>query len=163
MKLQLTMRDRIGLAAFLLLICAAVEFVCRSYGLVESLKPYSGGTIRTGVVLFGLWLAWADLEMFPRWILIASVPTALLVAIYPKLLFVVIPLILMLLFLQPKKPKSLSSKKPYESKTQIQVRPQLPVPRQSQASGKRSHSLSRKMGKLTRTIFFRNGSQRRDS
>ena len=96
-----TTRDRIGLAAGVLLAIAGVTYGLHYIAQVESVKPIAG-TMRIGLPLFFLWLAWPDIAAFPKWVLHASIPTTFLVAIYPKLLCFIIPTVLLMMFLQPK-------------------------------------------------------------
>lgn len=95
------MRSRIGVVSMILLAWAGISYYMYCRGILES-EPSLGGPLRTGGVLFFLWLAWPDIAAFPRWVLHASIPTAILVAIYPKLLFIIVPSVLLMLFLQPK-------------------------------------------------------------
>jgi hypothetical protein len=94
------------------LAVAAITYVLSYIGHVESVKPMAA-SMRIGLPLFFLWLAWPDLAAFPRWVLQASIPIVLLIAIYPKLLFIIIPTVLLMMFLQP---KQMSSKKNQKKK-----------------------------------------------
>ena len=95
-----TTRDRIGLAAGILLVVAGI-----TYGLhyinPESFQPFAP-SMRIGLPLFFLWLAWPDIAAFPRWVLHAIIPTIILVAVYPQLLCFIVPAVLLMLFMQPK-------------------------------------------------------------
>ena len=100
---NLNTRDKIGILAAVLLTIAGI-----TYGL-DSVKPMAA-CMRIGLPMFFLWLAWPDLAAFPRWVFQATVPTVILIAIYPKLLFIIVPVVLLMMFLQPK--TTPSKKKP---------------------------------------------------
>ena len=94
-------RDKIGIAAGVLLAIAAITYGLTYIVHFEAAKPLAV-SMRVGLPLFFLWLAWPDLAAFPRWVLQASIPMVILVAIRPQLLLIVIPLGLLMMFLQPK-------------------------------------------------------------
>jgi len=96
-----TTRDRVGLAAGILLAIAGTTYGLHYIAHVESVKPLAP-CMRIGLPLFFLWLAWPDIAAFPRWVLHAIIPTIILVAIYPQLLCFIIPAVLLMLFMQPK-------------------------------------------------------------
>ena len=97
----MTNRDRIGIAAGILLVITGVIYGLYYTAQIESVK-LSAPFMRIGLPLFFLWLAWPDLATFPKWVFHASVPTVILVAIYPKLLCFIVPVVILLMFLQPK-------------------------------------------------------------
>jgi len=97
----MTKRDRVGIAAAVLLVIAGITYGLYYFAHIESVKP-SASCMRIGLPLFFLWLAWPDLAAFPRWVFHASVPTVILVAIYPRLLCFIIPVVMLMMFLQPK-------------------------------------------------------------
>ncbi|MCL2304564.1 MAG: hypothetical protein FWC43_04405 [Planctomycetaceae bacterium] len=94
-------RDRIGIAAAILLVMAGVSYGLSYIAHDESIKPMAV-SVRIGLPMFFLWLAWPDIAAFPRWMLQASIPVTILVAIYPQLLWFIIPAVLLMMFLQPK-------------------------------------------------------------
>ena len=104
---NLSIRSRIGIAAGVLLAIAAVTYGMALFH-VGQVKPFAA-SMKIGAPLFFLWLAWPDLAMFPRWVLQATIPITLLVAIYPKLLCFIVPLVFLMMFLQPKPPKASKS------------------------------------------------------
>lgn len=101
---QFSVQDKLGLSSIVLLCIAAITYGLH-YGGVPSVKPIAA-SLRLGLPLFFLWLAWPDIARFPRWILAAIIPTTIIVAIWPRLLLIVIPLGLLLLFLQPQQRKT---------------------------------------------------------
>ena len=101
---NMTNRDRVGIAAVVLLVITGVIYGLHYFAFIESLKP-SAPFMRIGLPLFFLWLAWPDLAAFPKWVFHASVPTVILVAIYPKLLCFIVPVVMLMMFLQPKQAK----------------------------------------------------------
>ena len=103
-----SMRNKIGFAAFVLLIVAAGSYGL-SYLKVAGITPIPA-TLRIGAPLFFLWLAWPELEMFPRWVLQATIPVSIVVAIYPSALCFIVPTVLLMLYLQPKKTKKTKKK-----------------------------------------------------
>lgn len=60
-------------------------------------------SLRVGSVLFLLWLAWPELSRIPVWVFRATIPTIVVIAIYPPVLYIVIPGIIAYLYLMPKK------------------------------------------------------------
>ena len=99
---KISTRDKVGIIAGVLLTVAGVACGLQYLAHVESVKPIAV-CVRVGLPMFFLWLAWPDIAAFPRWVLQATVPTVILVAIYPKLLFIIFPVVLLMMFLQPKK------------------------------------------------------------
>ncbi len=100
---SLTTRQRIGIATILVFGLAGISYGLAWAGIGSDLPR--GGSLRIALALFFLWLAWPDLEQFPRWIFTTIPLVLILVAFWPKLLFVIVPLVFLLLFLQPKKAK----------------------------------------------------------
>jgi len=104
-----SMKSRIGVAAGILLGIAAITYGLNFFGIGE-IKPLAA-CLRTGAPLFFLWLAWDDLSQLPRWMLQAILPTIIIVAIWPRLLFILVPMVLLVLFLLPKSKKKRVSRK----------------------------------------------------
>jgi len=100
----MTNRDRVGIAAAVLLVITGVIYGLYGMGIIETLKS-SAPFMRIGLPLFFLWLAWPDLAAFPKWVFHASIPTVILVAIRPQLLYFIIPVVMLMMFLQPKQTK----------------------------------------------------------
>lgn len=97
-----SLQTKIGLLAALLLLGAAVSTLLWSRGVVH--QP-TGAFVRIGFLLALLWLAWNDLARVPRWIW-WFFPVILLVAAFrPYYLFIVVPAMLFLLILWPKRKK----------------------------------------------------------
>ncbi|MBQ3387830.1 MAG: hypothetical protein IJG60_01290 [Thermoguttaceae bacterium] len=64
-----------------------------------------GAFLRTAVVMSLLWLAWPQLARMPRWLCVTVPAAALVAAFQPRVLFVLIPGLLLYGFVRPKPKK----------------------------------------------------------
>ncbi len=98
---DLPIRTKLGAIAMVLCAVAAISMAV-SYADPYHAKPMYG-VIKWAPVLFLFWIAWPDLTRIPRWVYYISVPIAVLCALRPGFLYLVIPLGLVALFVMPKK------------------------------------------------------------
>ena len=97
----LPIRTRLGIISIVLLIVAVLSVV-QHFAVPRNTKPLYG-IIKWAPLLFLFWVAWPDLARIPRWVYYVSVPIAVLCALKPGLLYIVIPVALVALFLMPQK------------------------------------------------------------
>ena len=62
-----------------------------------------GACVRIGAVMAAIWLAHPQLVKLPSWVPGVVVVAAIIVALRPKLIFIALPLLLLLLWLRPRK------------------------------------------------------------
>lgn len=72
----------------------------------ESFYGAGGASLRVGVVMAIWWLAYPQASRMPLWLSVAATVTLFLVMLRPKLLLVAIPLLAVLWFLGPRRPRS---------------------------------------------------------
>ena len=96
----LPIRTRLGIIAATLLAVAVLSVV-QSFSDPQYTPLY--GIIKWAPLLFLFWMAWPDLERIPRWAYYVSVPIAILCALKPMLLYLVVPIAFVALFVMPKK------------------------------------------------------------
>ncbi|MGL4944225.1 MAG: hypothetical protein ACRC46_13670 [Thermoguttaceae bacterium] len=94
----MSFQTKLGLAAVLLLVVALVSYPLAFAGLLK--MPFAAA-MRLGIVLCLLWLAWNDLARFPRWAYAMIVASAVVGAIWPWSLCLIIPGFLLFRFLRP--------------------------------------------------------------
>ena len=66
--------------------------------------------LRIGLVLGAFWLAYPQLSRIPWWFVQAMLAAALVIAIRPKVAFLVLPLLLVLWIVRPRKGKGKATK-----------------------------------------------------
>ncbi|MBO7726166.1 MAG: hypothetical protein J6S40_06820 [Thermoguttaceae bacterium] len=93
---EMPLRTRAGWITVVLWIAtlAALAFDCDELTL--------GAFLRTAVCMTLLWLAWPQLCRLPRWLYISVPIVGLAASVVPRILFVLIPLLLLYGFLRPK-------------------------------------------------------------
>ena len=96
----LPIRTRLGIVAVALLAVAALSVV-QYFTDRQHARPLYG-IIMWSPIIFLLWIAWPDLERIPRWVYYVAVPIAVVCALKPWLLLLVIPVALFALFVMPK-------------------------------------------------------------
>ena len=97
----LSIRTRLGIIAATLLVVAALSVVQIFAAPQEHAPLY--GIIKWAPLLFLFWMAWPDLARIPRVVYYVLIPVAILCALKPMLLYLVVPVALVALFLMPKK------------------------------------------------------------
>ncbi|MDR0870888.1 MAG: hypothetical protein LBN39_08865 [Planctomycetaceae bacterium] len=97
---NLPLRTRLGVISAVLLVFAAVLAAQAVNDPVHHRLP---SVIKWAALLFVFWLAWKDLEKVPWWVYLAAPPVLVLCLIKPGAWFVVIPALLFVLFVMPKK------------------------------------------------------------
>lgn len=65
-----------------------------------------GAFLRTAIFMTVFWMAWPQLSRLPRWLFISVPAAGLIAALVPRLLFVLIPLLLLYGFIRPKPRKA---------------------------------------------------------
>ena len=92
------MRPAVGLIAIVLLVAGSVALAIGA----ESMQAFAAASIRVGVVMSLVWLAMPQLERLPRWLPIAVVALAVVLAIRPRLFPLGLVVVLLLWFLRPR-------------------------------------------------------------
>jgi len=94
---RLSLRTRLGIIAFTLLVCAVV-LVLSWYHDPGHFSYRSGWIIRFGPLLFLFWLAWSDIEKIRWWNWLIILVLLIICSIKPAFWFVGIPVIGYILF-----------------------------------------------------------------
>ena len=94
-------RPTVGIIAVVLLASAAALWVWPLDW--DGYDALLGACVRIGAVMAAIWLAHPQLVKLPLWLPEAVVVVAIVVALRPKLIIVALPLILLLLWLRPRK------------------------------------------------------------
>ncbi len=98
----LPMRRRIiGIMAVALLALGLMIWICRP-GEQGSLVQLEAACWRIGGCLAVLWLAYPDLGKIPRWIWIALPVLILVMARWPRLFFIIVPLLILYALVRPR-------------------------------------------------------------
>jgi hypothetical protein len=92
-------RHILGFLAAMLLVGAAFF---RFYPPPESMLQLDAFCCRLGALFAAWWLAWPDLARLPGWIMATMPVLAIVVVRWPKLLFLVIPAMLVIAILKPR-------------------------------------------------------------
>lgn len=102
---RLPLRTRLGIIAGGLLLAAAWSVMWATQDPLHN-KPINA-LIKFAPIVFLLWLAWYDLLNIPFWVYLITPPILILCVLRPRALIVIVPLVLFILFVMPKKkPKS---------------------------------------------------------
>lgn len=107
-------RHILGILGLLLFFPGVLLYLC--YPSIDPQQFYLGAMVRIGAVLCTLWLAHPQLSRIPGWMYQAVAASALVVAIRPKLIALVLPALLALWILKPRiktpGPKGIPAKPP---------------------------------------------------
>jgi len=68
----------------------------------SALQWLHGSSVRIGVVLLAVWLAWPEISRVPRWMYGLVTAGILIVMIQPKLVAFVVPALVVVWFLRPR-------------------------------------------------------------
>ncbi|MEX0937292.1 MAG: hypothetical protein WDZ59_05475 [Pirellulales bacterium] len=94
-------RTTVGITAAVLLSTAAVLAVWQPTGW-DGHQPMLAACLRVGLVLGALWLAHPQLSRMPSWLFGVAVALAVVVALRPKLIVLVVPLAIILWLVKPR-------------------------------------------------------------
>ncbi|GHT34690.1 hypothetical protein FACS189427_02470 [Planctomycetales bacterium] len=98
---NLSLRFRLGIAAIVMAALAGYSLYQYSCDPLHSRPIYS--LVKLVPILCLLWLALPDLEKIPMWCYLVAVPIIIFCAVKPAAMLVIIPAVLLVLFVMPKK------------------------------------------------------------
>ena len=78
------------------------------------LEALTGALVRVGVVMFTLWLAYPQVSRIPPWIFGGVFVGAAVVAIRPRLIFLVVPVLFAFWLLRPRGSRKTANRMPTE-------------------------------------------------
>ena len=78
------------------------------------LEALTGALVRVGVVMFAFWLAYPQVSRIPPWIFGGMFVGSAVVAVRPRLFFLVIPVLFAFWLLRPRGPQKTVSRMPPE-------------------------------------------------
>jgi hypothetical protein len=90
-----------GIIALLLLVGSGLLFLLRPEW-DESLA-FASSSLRIGLVLGAIWLAYPELIRLPKWLIPLLIGAAVTVAFRPKSALFLVPIVLVVLILRPKR------------------------------------------------------------
>ena len=96
-------RHGFGIAAILFLIVGCLYWWRTPIGVETWVQ---GATVRIGLVLAAIWLAYPELKKIPGWLCAVLLVALAVVAIRPRLIVVVVPAVIAIWILRPRRPKS---------------------------------------------------------
>jgi hypothetical protein len=96
-------RHAIGIIAIVLLAGSAALFVWRHVDPAEDWRfALMGATVRVGVIMGVVWLAYDEVKRLPAWIWGAFVVLLVILAVKPKALVIAVPIVIALAILKPR-------------------------------------------------------------
>lgn len=98
-------RPWIGAAAAILLVAGALTMFFPGIAGTSN-GAIAAACVRSGSVMFALWLAYPDLHRIPSWMWTGLVIAAAVFAIRPRAALVVVPMLITIWMVMPKKPRS---------------------------------------------------------
>jgi peptidoglycan/LPS O-acetylase OafA/YrhL len=112
-------RTILGILAILFLLAAAILYY---FGPLDATwQMLRNNAVRIGLVLGAFWLAYPQLSRIPWWFVQAMLAAALVIAINPrvapKVALIVLPLLLVLWIVRPRKGKREKATKPVAKRT----------------------------------------------
>ena len=114
-------RSILGILAILFLLAAAILHY--SGPLDETWGMLRNSAFRIGLVLGAFWLAYPQLSRIPWWFLQVMLAAAVVVAYRPKVAFLVLPLLLVLWIVRPRKGKREKAAKPVAKRAKSAAAP----------------------------------------
>ena len=95
-------RHAIGIIAIVLLVVAGALWLFPSED--NGFLGLQAACWRVGALMGILWVAYADVQRIPAWLLGVIPPLVVLLAWRPRLFFVVAPILLFIAFIRPRNP-----------------------------------------------------------
>lgn len=94
-------RATTGILALLLLFGSGLLFLFQpAWGDTQAI---AASALRIGAVLGAIWLAYPELSRLPKWLVPLLIGVIVAIAFRPKLAFFIVPLVLAILLLRPKR------------------------------------------------------------
>jgi hypothetical protein len=97
-------RHAAGAIALLLLIGSGLLFAFHPTW--DETQAFASSSLRMGAVLGAIWLAYPELIRLPKWLVPLILGTVVAIAVRPKSALYVVPIVLMILILRPKKKRT---------------------------------------------------------
>ena len=93
-------RHVLGMISIVMLSLGASLYVWQPF---ESLQGIHGMCVKVGVVLLALWLAFPQINRLPAWLFQAILVSVVVVARWPRMIFLVVPIAIAYWMLQPRR------------------------------------------------------------
>jgi hypothetical protein len=88
-----------------------------TFGLIKESYAIGAGAIRIGLVLGAFWLAWPQLVRIPWWFVQIGLAGTLVVAVRPKAALLVLPILLALWMVRPRKKGTIRKPAPQKGRS----------------------------------------------